>query len=246
MTITSPMPIAISASVIGSGMDSVAPLRLYFIDDSGDSRTIAAFGALGIDIAHSNDAMRHWLGFRAELAADARLLIPQSAALHSHKLVGARGRFVHLSRSSDPDLHRQHTREVILRGLHTVARIPGARVRTVYRETDNYGRDRPALYEALLQDINADLAATGHYGLLIVDGNGTEVALRRAHQRLPERERRVIGDPLFLPSPDSHLLQAADMIAYAAFQSIAKQESRRFMWDWFGSALPGADGPRAL
>ncbi|MBZ9642970.1 DUF3800 domain-containing protein [Streptomyces sp. PSKA30] len=225
---------------------AAAPLRLYYVDDSGDGRKLVAFAALGIDLMHSAAAMHSWLSFRAELASDARLLIPASAALHSQELAGARGRHVHRSRSTDRELHLRHSREVILRGLRTVSRITGARVRAVYRETDDYARDRPDLYAALLRHVNAELTATGHHGIMIVDGDGTEASLRHAHQRLPERERRVLGDPLFLPARQNHLLQAADMVAYAAFQNVAKQENRRFMWDWFGSVLPGADGPRAL
>ncbi|MEV5309578.1 MULTISPECIES: DUF3800 domain-containing protein [unclassified Streptomyces] len=225
---------------------AAAPLRLYYVDDSGDGRRLVSFAALGIDLAHTADAQATWLGFRAELAADARLLIPATAPLHSHELAGVRGRYVHRARSSDREQHRRHSREVILRGLHTVARLTGVRVRAVYRETDDYAHDRPGLYAALLRQIQAELAATGHHGVLIVDGDGTEDSLRRAHRNLPDDGRRIIGDPLFLPARENHLLQAADIVAYAAHQNVAKQENRRFMWDWFGAVLPGADGPRAL
>lgn len=225
---------------------AAAPLRLYYVDDSGDGRKIVAFAALGVDLDHSDDAMRQWLAFRAELSADARLLIPTTAPLHAEELAGVRGRHVHRARTADRELHRRHTREVILRGLHTVARFTGVRVRAVYRETDDYARDRPDLYAALLRQIDAELAATGRHGVLIVDGDGTEAALRRAHRSLSEAGRRIVGDPLFVPARENHLLQAADLVAYSAFQNIAKRENRRFMWDWFGEVLPGADGPRAL
>ncbi|POX56354.1 hypothetical protein C3489_04655 [Streptomyces sp. Ru71] len=225
---------------------AAAPLRLYFVDDSGDGRAIVSFAALGLDLPQTSGALAHWLAFRAELAADARLLIPATAALHSHELAGGRGRHIHHSRSTDRDLHRRHAREVILRGLRAVSGFPGVRVRAVYRETDDYARDRPDLYAALLAQISEELATTGHHGVVIVDGDGTETALRHAHRRLPDPGRRVVGDPVFLAARTSQLLQAADMVAYAAFQTVAKRENRRFMWDWFGSVLPGADGPRAL
>ncbi|MEW2491782.1 DUF3800 domain-containing protein [Streptomyces sp. NPDC048411] len=178
--------------------------------------------------------------------ADARLEIPVDSSLHSVNLAGARGRHVHRSRSTDPVTHRQHCQEVILRGLRTIAATPGMRVRAVYRETGNYGRDRPALYAALLHQLNRELATSGTYGVVIVDGDGTESALRRAHRALPDEGRHIIGDPVFRPARDLDLLQAADMLAYSAYQSIAKRPSRAFMWHWFGATFPGAHGPSAL
>ncbi|MFI6516556.1 DUF3800 domain-containing protein [Spirillospora sp. NPDC050679] len=226
--------------------NSAAPLRLYFVDDGGDARTTVVFASLGIDLPHIDAAKRHWLDFRAELAADARLGIPADSPLHSVKLAGARGRYSHRSRSSSRATHRQHSQEVILRGLQATAAMTGVRIRAVYRETDNYGRDRPALYAALLSQLNAELAASGTYGVVIFDGDGTEGALRRAHRALPDERRHILGDPVFRPARHLDLLQAADMLAYSAYQSIAKQPSRAFMWHWFGATFPGAHGPSAL
>ncbi|WP_338695861.1 DUF3800 domain-containing protein [Streptomyces sp. Q6] len=226
--------------------NSAAPLRLYFVDDGGDARTTAVFASLGIDLPHIDTAMRHWLDFRAELAADARLEIPANSSLHSVKLAGTRGRHIHRSRSTDRATHQRHSQEVILRGLRATATMAGARVRAVYRETDNYGRDRPALYAALLSRLNAELAASGTHGVVILDGDGTEGSLRRAHRALPDAGRHIIGDPVFRPARNLDLLQAADMLAYSAYQSIAKQPSRAFMWHWFGTTFPGAHGPSAM
>ncbi|WP_175407669.1 DUF3800 domain-containing protein [Streptomyces sp. TRM64462] len=224
---------------------SAAPLRLYFVDDGGD-RTTPFFASLGIDLSHADTARRHWQDFRAELAADARLEIPAASSLHAVDLAGARGRHVHRSRSTDRATHRRHTQEVILRGLRNIAAMPGARVRAVYRETDDYGRDRPALYAALLRQLNAELAGSRVHGVVIVDGDGTDGALRRAHRALPDEGRYIVGDPVFQPARELPLLQAADLLAYAAYQSVAKRSSREFMWHWFGAALPGAHGPSAL
>lgn len=225
---------------------SAAPLRLYFVDDGGDARTTACFASLGVDLGHVHVAEQRWRDLRAELYADARLEIPADSSLHSVDLAGARGRHVHRSRSTDRATHRQHCQEVILRGLRTIASMPGVRVRAVYRETNNYGRDRPALYAALLHELNRELAASGTHGVVIVDGDGTESALRRAHQALPDEGRHILGDPVFRPARELHLLQAADMLAYSSYQSIAKSESRAFMWHWFGSTFPGSHGPSAL
>lgn len=224
--------------------NGATPHRYYKIDDGGDGCNCIHFAALGIDRPHRAAAERLWREFREELAVDARLLIPVSTALHAVELAGPRGRF-HRSRSSSPEFHRRHTQEVILRGLRVIATFPGVRVHAVYRETNDYARDRPALFAALAHDLNAELAEDGAYGRLIVDGDGTEAALREAYRTLPPKGRYLVGDPVFEPARTRDLLQAADFLAYSAYQAVAKRESRRFMWHWFAETFPDADGPRA-
>ncbi|MFE4261127.1 hypothetical protein [Streptomyces sp. NPDC056883] len=224
--------------------NGATPHRDYEVDDGGDGSTSIHFAALGIDRHHRPAAERLWREFREELAVDRRLLIPTSVALHAVELAGPRGRF-HRSRSSSPEFHRRHTQEVVLRGLRVIATFPGVRVHAVHRETTDYARDRPALFAALAHDLNAELAGDGTYGRLIVDGDGREAALRGAHRTLPPEGRYLVGDPVFEPAPTRDLLQAADFLAYAAYQAVARKEPRRFMWDWFAETFPDADGPRA-
>ncbi|MCX4783426.1 DUF3800 domain-containing protein [Streptomyces sp. NBC_01264] len=224
--------------------NGAAPHRDYEVDDGGDGSTSIHFAALGIDHPHRPAAERLWWEFREELAADPHLLIPASVPLHAVELAGPRGQF-RWSRSSSPVFHRRHMQEVILRGLRVIALFPGVRVRVVYRETNDYARDRPALFAALAHDLNAELAEDATYGRLIVDGDGREAALREAHRTLSPKGRYLTGDPVFEPARTRALLQAADFLAYAAYQAVAKRESRRFMWHWFAETFPDADGPRA-
>lgn len=226
--------------------ESAAPLRLLYVDDAGDSRRTTVFASLSLPLDRMEAAKRGLLRFRSELEADPALGIPIDASLHAQDLVGARGRHVHRPGHADQGTHRDNCRGVILRGLRAVAELPGARVTAVYRETDDYGRDRPALYRAWLARINAELAASDEYGVVILDGDGTERPLIAAHRELPDGGRRVLGDPLFQSARINYFLQAADQLAYAAYQSVAKRPEREFMWDWFGAALPWADGPCAL
>ncbi len=219
--------------------------RDYFVDDGGDGRLSIHFASLGIDRVRRGAAERRWRDFRAELEADARLLIPAVSPLHAVDLAGVRGEYAHTSRSTSRANHRRHTQEVILRGLRVIAEMPGARVRSVYRETSDYARDRPALYAAFVRDLNAELAAEGAHGRLVVDGNGTETALRDAHRALPAEGRYVVGDPVFESAKSRDMLQAADFIAYAAYQAIAKKNSRAFMWHWFADTFPDVEGPSA-
>ena len=221
-----------------------APLRIYYVDDSGDGRTVILFAALCLDIATHGEASRDWMRFRDELSRDPRLQIPADAPLHSEALVGARGRHLSQSRSRDRATHRLHCREVIRRGLETIARLPGVGVRAAYRRTSDYARDRPAVFAELLTRIDSELAAERAYGVMVVDGDGSEHALRRAHQVLPTHGPRMLRDPLFLSAQSTPLLQAADLLAYSTYQTIADQENRQFMHGW-SRILPWGDGPWA-
>jgi Protein of unknown function (DUF3800) len=221
------------------------PLRIYHVDDSGDGRNLIVFGALSLDVATYGEASRHWLEFRDELAEDPRLLIPATAALHAERLAGARGLHLHRSRSTDRATHRQHCQSVILRGLETIAKLPDVKVHAAYRHTHDYARDRPEVFAAFLQQIDSDLEAQGAYGVMIMDGNGTEHALRRALQNRPARGPRMLRDLVFRSARETQLLQAADMLAYATYQALAQRPNRRFMWDW-SRVLPWADGPWAV
>ncbi|MFI6768771.1 DUF3800 domain-containing protein [Streptomyces sp. NPDC050355] len=228
--------------------ESAAPLRIIFADDAGDSRTIAAFASLSVHLDDLEAAKKDLLRFRSALEDDPDPGIPIDASLHAQDLAAGRGRHVYRPGllGGARDAHLAHCRGVIRRGLEAVAGIPRARVTAVYRETDDYGRDRPALQRAWLARINAELAASDEYGVVMVDGDGTEVSLIDAYHDLPERDRRIKGVPLFASARINYFLQAADLLAYAAYQSVAKRPEREFMWDWFGAALPWADGPCAL
>ncbi|MEU2602443.1 DUF3800 domain-containing protein [Streptomyces hirsutus] len=225
--------------------DVPGPLRVFHMDDSGDSRTMTVFAALGIPYTQLDVAVEIWTGFRKELAADAHLRIPTDAPLHSQELAGGRGRAAFQSRSSGRDTHLLRCREVIRRGLMMTSQLPDRTVHAAYRFTDDYRRDRPALFTAFLAQLNTKLAADDEYGIVIVDGNGTESALRTAVRRLPAADRRIC-ELQFISARDSHLLQAADMLAYSTFQDLAKREERRFMWGWSAPAFRADAGPREL
>ncbi|MGG2465909.1 DUF3800 domain-containing protein [Streptomyces sp. RGM 3693] len=227
--------------------DSAAPVRLVYVDDGGDARTLTAFAALSLRLDELEAAKRALMSFRATLETD--LGIPVDASLHAQDLVAGRGRHVYRPDLPGPAARAAHLtncRAVIHRQLQVIAELPGAQVTAVHRATDDYGRDRPALYRAWLARTNARLAASGEHAVVVLDGDGSERALIRAHRELPDADRRIQGDPVFLSARLNYFLQAADVLAFAAYQSVAKRPERAFMHDWFGTALPTADGPGAL
>ncbi|GGU28530.1 hypothetical protein [Streptomyces lavendofoliae] len=158
-------------------------------------------------------------------------------------LVAGRGRLLHPGSGRAPtEQQMNEAANIVLQGLEALAQVPGLAVGAVYR----HGATREDLYADLVETVNDQHAAAGSSCQFIVDGNGTEKVLRAAHHRLPADRRHVLGDPLLLPARRLPLLQAADFVAHAAFQSVARRPRRAFMWDWYPRVFPQAGAPRHL
>ncbi|WP_063804416.1 DUF3800 domain-containing protein [Streptomyces roseifaciens] len=217
--------------------------RIVYVDDSGNARDVAALGWIEIDVRSWNAAMSAWKRFRTQLYEDEKTRIPVDYEFHSVNFIPGRG---NPSLLESWNRQKRHRGRVALGALDAIAQMPGTRAGAVYRETRNYAHDRVDLYRAWLHRLNEELGATDSHALVVVDGDGTEHAYRRVHRELPEATRRIVEDSLFQPAKDSHLLQCADIVAYTAFQSVVRAPGKRFMWDWFRSRLPLAQGPTAL
>ncbi|MGW1978739.1 DUF3800 domain-containing protein [Streptomyces sp. NPDC001889] len=226
----------------GSTTREDSPVSLYYLDDSGDSR-MAVAGWLRVDVRAWRDAERMWKALRGELHADPDLNIQADDTLHAVNLAGGRGRPLHTIPGRGPtDAEKTRFRNVIQRGLRTVAAMPGVTAGAAYRA----GATREELYTALVMELNRRHRTVDSFAMLCVDGNGTEHTLREAHRRLPHSDRHIIEDPFFAPARGKHLLQAADFVAYTAFQSVVGHTRRDFMKGWFAELLPAAEGPIAL
>ncbi|MEU1373296.1 DUF3800 domain-containing protein [Streptomyces triculaminicus] len=218
-------------------------LRVFYVDDSGNARDVAALGWLEVDVRRWNAAMEDWRRFRTELYEDEKTRIPVDYEFHAVKFIPGRG---NPSLLESWNRQKRHRGPVALRALEVIAGMPGTRAGAVYRRTGDYAHDRIDLYRTWLRRLNDELRASDSYAMVIVDGDGTEHAYRRVHRELSGAGRRVIEDSLFQPAGESHFLQCADLVAYTAYQSVVRHPGKRFMWDWFGSRLPLAQGPAAL
>lgn len=91
---------------------------------------------------------------------------------------------------------------------------------------------RPA-YDGLLDEVQAMLVERNAYGILIVDGEDTDVTYWAAHRDLKLADRRVVEDPWMQASHASQLVQIADLVAYSAHQHITRPAGREQMADWY-------------
>lgn len=165
------------------------------------------------------------MGFRRMLFEKAA--VPVDTELHAVKFLQGRGR---PSLDSDWNLRRQNRHEVFREALGTIADLPGAEAGATFRRTkarrDEFCPEQQSHYAAAVSHLNRELSRRSARGLIVMDGNGTDFAYHSAHGAFPQAGRRVIEDPFFVDSRVSQWIQIADIIAYTAFQGIAKQEHR--------------------
>ncbi len=95
------------------------------------------------------------------------------------------------------------------------------------------------LYHWWIGELDELLADRDEEAIIVVDGLD-DSSYRPAHRALDLRARRIIEDPLMQSSRHSQLIQMADLIAHAAFQHLAGDAKKRFMWDWYPQLLPNS------
>ncbi|WP_425586167.1 hypothetical protein [Streptomyces sannanensis] len=127
--------------------------------------------------------------------------------------------------------------------LDLIGSHPGVSVTSVHTTVlGDWRAAKTTAYTGLLRQPDWQLAAENEHATLVVDGDGTEALYGQAHTLV--QPARIAQPAQQLPAHDSLWLQAADLVAYSACQSVAQQESRRFMWQWYGRHLPKAEPPR--
>ncbi|MFF6882416.1 DUF3800 domain-containing protein [Streptomyces sp. NPDC012421] len=209
--------------------------RRIYIDDSGSREShIALYSAVSVpvvgEVAFEN-AHRE-----LRVRREHRHGVPRDYEIHSYKFLTGRGRPG--GRILSPRERSGMGREI----LSLIGDSGGVVVTSVY----SLGRDvraaKQAAFAGLLRDMDERLQREGERAELIVDGDGTDRMYEQLHA---EVHPQGIPHPVTqLPAGRSLLLQAADLVAYSAFQALARQESRRFMWDWYEQLLPKATPPR--
>jgi len=200
---------------------------LFYVDDSGDER-LTTFSAIGIPVERWNAATARWLAWRRWLHQEHGVDVDYR--LHATHWVAGRGR---PSKDADAVLNRSRSARwsTYVSALDALAAMSEIVVLTVAQT----GVDRMAAYRVLMEQLGSLLVARGDYGMAILDGDSTE--LQHLHSELDPTLRRLVEDPWKRDARGSQWLQAADLVAYAAYQQLARRPERAFMWHWYEQCL---------
>ncbi|GAA2803973.1 DUF3800 domain-containing protein [Crossiella cryophila] len=210
--------------------------RLLYVDDSGaDASRWAVYGWVEMNIADWRPALRAWLDWRQHLYETIGL--PASYELHATKFVNGRGR----PTNTDWDLRKANRSAVMVETLTTLAALPGVRVGAVCRRSGHHthAADKAALYADLVTALDRRLTENDEYGLITMDGDGTDPSYRSAHRNLKLATRRIVEDPAFQGSHISQLMQIADLVAYSAYMQVLRHPAKQLMWGWYPDLLGG-------
>lgn len=210
-------------------------MYLCYVDDSGTDSVRTLTGLL-VPAAGWGDLLHGWLEGRREV--EALWGVPKNAELHAFKLVKGRGRYCPTPEQEAKfrEGSRIAAHEMLLKRL---ARCENLIVTTVACRT----KVLPDVYACFVEHLEEWAAAQDTHVMVVLDGNpgpadtdGLTVdqaadawrqavrnaaPYRGAHRGLPLASRRVLEDPVMQDSAYSQLIQAADMVAYAAFHHLA-------------------------
>ncbi|MFJ9522674.1 DUF3800 domain-containing protein [Kitasatospora sp. NPDC101801] len=210
-------------------------MYLCYVDDSGTGDVRTMTGLL-IPATGWNDLLHCWLEGRREV--ERTWGVPKNAELHAVKLVKGRGTFC-----STAEQEKQFSKPARIRAhemmLQRLARCEQLVVTTVACRT----KVHTDVYRCFVEHIERWAAERDTHVLIVLDGNpGPEdsdrlsgeaaaeawrqavrsaAPYRDTHRGLPLASRRVLEDPVMQDSAYSQLIQAADMVAYAAFHHLA-------------------------
>lgn len=225
----------------------VSEVRLFYIDDSGaQSSNLVVYGWVELPVAEWRPALRSWLDWRKAL--NDSIGLPASYELHATKFANGRGR----PTKTDWDHSKADRSRVMVEALTTIAALPGVSTGAVFRDTKGTGffDAKATLYADLVTMIDVRLADTGRYGFVVMDGDGTDPSYRQAHRSLRLATRNLVEDPFFQGSHLSQWVQIADLVAYAAYQSVLRAPGKELMWDWYpdllGPACATGGRPQAM
>lgn len=233
---------------MSTALPLASPLRLFYVDDSGAEATgHIVYSWIETTPDGWREGLRAWLDLRRALYVD--YLIPPAVELHATKFTSGRGR----PSTRATNLTKAERWTVMAKALTVIGNTPALRVGTVHRHTTArrgaFRQEQTAVYAALVASLDRRLEAAGELGVIVMDGNGEDPAYYDAHRGLKLDQRRIIEDPLFQDSHRSQWVQMADLVAWSAYQALARQPAKRFAWDWYDQHLLPGDvnsGPSAI
>ncbi|MGW1676706.1 DUF3800 domain-containing protein [Saccharopolyspora sp. NPDC002376] len=209
----------------------VVATRVIYIDDSGsEAARLNVFGWVEVAIESWKEALQDWLDWRRELYRS--IGIPTDYELHATKFAGGRGR----PTGTAWDTIKSQRAPVITDALRTLVELPGLSAGAAFQRTDRGTKHHLAkadTYARLVRHLDARLTANDDFGLVVMDGEGTDPSYRAAHRELKLDARSLIEDPFFLHSHHSQWVQMADLVAYAAYMRLERIPAKSHTWQWY-------------
>lgn len=215
----------------------MSDVRLIYLDDSGARDTgLVVFSWCEVAVTDWERGLRAWLDWRAALTELHG--IPKNYELHATKFVNGRGA---PSVAADWNRHKAHRWAVMADAMTLLAEQDWLSIGTVFTRVDDcrhYGTERQRAYVETVAMLDRRLRAADEFGIVVMDGDGTDESYLAAHRQLPLAGRRLIEDPSFQHSHRSQWIQMADLVAYAAYQHILGHPGKRFAWPWYRQLAP--------
>lgn len=216
---------------------------MIYVDDSGaEAQGLIVYGWVEVSPPEWRVALRMWLEVRKQLVAQYNVPVPQE--LHATEFINGRAtiytnpppRFV---TAQGVVLKKDLGHAVAIDCLTALRDCPQIRVGAVYRQTQargaDYAREKYRLYADLIRRIDGQLAVTGSFGFITMDGQ--DQLYRQAHRALDLDSRHVIEDPAFHDSKHSQWTQMADLVSYSAYLHLTNRPGKEFGRDWFRDYL---------
>lgn len=194
---------------------------LVFVDESF-TQTHYIYSAVFVDSAKYHKCYDQVLEWRTEW--EHNYGIPVNFELHATKLCRGAGRY--------PVNHNRGFRaQLFYEAIGKIEKLDGLQVMNASIERSANIKDRLKLFENILNRINVTLRNKNGICNLICD-EGNEVKRRELVRAMKQRNLinvwgkikdmpldRIIGDPSFIDSKDSHFIQIADLVAFSLLRN---------------------------
>lgn len=198
-----------------------------YVDDSGDE-TMSLHSAVLVPVAHWSSHLTKWKRYRHNLRK--KHDVPPEFELHASHWLEGKDR-----PSLDPGAAINTTkgirREWATKALLGIAAMPDLKVFTAVTKTNV----KSEAYADFLLRLDESLAAYDGYTMIVVDGDpkNADQSIHRAHRTLALGTRRIIEDGFVQNAAASQFIQMADLVVHSAFQHLAGNPDRSYMWDWY-------------
>lgn len=209
----------------------------------GPGMSVAGWLQVSYEALESKAVINVWDEFREELYADPALNLRRGDTLRARKLAAGQGRPRFPSARRGPSRAEQLSyRHVLRRGLEVIARLPGTTVGTARGRS----MSAAATTEAVLGELSSRHTRDRSSALALIRTNPAVTAwYDLTPAPAPAAPALVRGAP-YAAAEAGGLLEAAEFVAYCAYQYHARFHNRRFLWEWLPELLPAASRPLGI